>query len=382
MGTHQVLRVAVAIAVTAGLAAPSAFAAPVVAVVDVRGDDATVTAVVDGFTAAELEVVAGDRAAAARGKDDDELAIDRALAEASDGYGQLDCGRARPWAERAALLTAGRTAAGKDERARAGRAWSYLLLCADRDGDRAVARHAADRVRGLGAGAAIGADVWSRYPDIDATLDRDVVMLTVTGPAGAVATVDDRVVGPVPATALVAAGVHVVAVGDGARGPRGAAWARVAGKPLTVDVTPRAPDDGVVVTVAAAVQALRGGAPIDAAAIDALARALDVELVAVVGADSISLWQRQRSATTTITTGDAATVVTAGRTAYALAHDRSPDPTLPLVREPRTKPAKADKDPTRWWVYAAIGGAVLAGAAAIYAADAGDDRQRFELVFP
>jgi hypothetical protein len=379
MGVDQVLRVAVAIAVAAAAAAPSALAAPVVAVIDARGDDATTTALVDGFTAAGLEVVAGDRAAAARGRDDDDLAIDRALAEASDGYGQLDCGRARPWAERAALMTAGRTAAGLDERTRAGRAWSYLLLCADRDGDRAVARHAAERVRALGAGAAIGADVWSRYPDIDATLDRDVVALTVTGPAGAVATIDDRVVGPVPATALVGAGVHVVAVG--APGVRGAAWARVAGKPLTVEVAARQPDDAVVVTVAAAVQALRGGATIDAAAVEAVARALDVELVAVVGADGVGLWQRRRGATTSLTSGEVAAVVAAGRAAYDAAHDRAPDPSLPLVREPRTK-AKVDKDPTRWWVYAAIGGAVLAGAAAIYAADAGDDRQRFELVFP
>ena len=39
------------------------------------------------------------------------------------------------------------------------------------------------------------------------------------------------------------------------------------------------------------------------------------------------------------------------------------------------------KDPTRWWVYAAIGGALAAGAVTIYALGAGDDTQRIELDF-
>ena len=141
---------------------------------------------------------------------------------------------------------------------------------------RAAASSAAASAHGraLGGNPAVTADVWARYPEIDAAIDRDIVAITVTGPAGAVVTLDDQPIGAAPATAFAHAG-----------------------------------------------------------------------------------------------------------RAQAAAHERAPDPTLPLVREPRTK-AKPDRDPTRWWVYAAIGGALVAGAAAIYAADAGDDHQRFELSFP
>jgi hypothetical protein len=39
-------------------------------------------------------------------------------------------------------------------------------------------------------------------------------------------------------------------------------------------------------------------------------------------------------------------------------------------------------EPTRWWVYAVIGGALAASAATIYAFETGEDRQRIELTFP
>lgn len=231
MGVDQVLRVAVAGAVALALAGDAA-AAPVVVVVDARPTPvaADAAALRAAFAAAELAPLEGAAAEAWAGRADDDLALDAALAEAGDGYGQLDCGRARPWAETAALLAAARTAAGVDERARGNRAWSYLLLCADKDGDRPAARHAADRVRALGGSAAISADVWARYPEVDAAIDRDIVAITVTAPAGAAVTLDDQPLGPAPATAYAHAGRHLVAA------PGHATWITVQGKPLTVEV--------------------------------------------------------------------------------------------------------------------------------------------------
>lgn len=374
MGPQQVLRVAVALAALAGVAQ----AAPVVAIVDARpaGDPATATALAEALTAAELEVLTGDRAAALRGQADDDRAADAALAEAADGFGQLDCGRARPSAELAVRLLAARTAAGHDERPRAARAWSYVLLCADRDGDRPVAHHAADRLRGLGGGPAVGADVWARYPEIDAALDRDVVALTVTGPAGAVATLDDRRLGPVPATTWVAAGKHVVAVA----GPTGAGatWITVMGQPLAIEVPPTPPRDPIAQAWATAVRGWQTGSAPAAADVAELARAHAVELVVVLEADgAIAAWRHDGDGATRLARGDQAAAVAAARAAYAAAHERAPDPTIPLEREAPKKPT----EPTRWWVYAAIGGALAAGAIAIYAADAGEDRQRFVLEF-
>lgn len=380
MGAVQVLRVAVAgalaIALATGLTIGPARAAPVVVVVDPRpgATPADAAALRDAFAAAALEPVGGARAQAWAGRGDDDLALDAALAEAQDGFGQLDCGRARPWAETAALLASARTAAGVDERARASRAWTYLLLCADRDGDRPAARHAADRVRALGGNAAITADVGARYPEIDAAIDRDIVAITVTGPAGAAVTLDDQPIGAAPATAFAHAGRHLLAT------PGGATWITVQNKPLTVEVPATPPRDPAIAAIAALVA--EAGSGVEATRAAAIAIAADVELVAVLEADGrVALWQRRRASTVALDRGAAAAMVAAAGRALADAHERAPDPTLPLVREPRTK-AKPDRDPTRWWVYAAIGGALVAGAAAIYAVDAGDDRQRFELSFP
>ncbi|MBK9030863.1 MAG: hypothetical protein IPL61_05900 [Myxococcales bacterium] len=361
-------------------------AAPVIAVVDARGGgggQAPAAALAAALTAAGLAQPTGDVAAALSGRDDDDLALDAALAEASDGFGQLDCGRARPWAETAATLVAGRRAAGLDDADRGVRAWTYLLLCADRDGDRPAARHAADRVRALGGSAAVTADVWARYPDIDATIDRDIVVVTVTGPAGAVATLDDRSIGPVPATAFAHAGRHLVAIAAG--DVRGATWATVQGKPLTIAVEARAGRPSTLAPLTGAVRQART-AGVDARAAAAIAAAARVELIAaIVDGDRIELWQRQATATVAIATGDVDAVVAAAQAAYAAAHERAPDPDRPLLRDPPKLPnhgKRAELEPTRWWVYAAIGGALVAGAVAIYAADAGDDHQRFELTFP
>ena len=45
-------------------------------------------------------------------------------------------------------------------------------------------------------------------------------------------------------------------------------------------------------------------------------------------------------------------------------------------------PSRSRKQPAPWWVYAAIGGAAVAGAVTIWATSAGENRQRIELTFP
>jgi hypothetical protein len=67
--------------------------------------------------------------------------------------------------------------------------------------------------------------------------------------------------------------------------------------------------------------------------------------------------------------------------------DRAPDPDQPLLTEGNTldKRARLMKDeekPARWWVYATIGGAVLAGALVIYAHDSADNTQHVEIHYP
>jgi hypothetical protein len=67
-------------------------------------------------------------------------------------------------------------------------------------------------------------------------------------------------------------------------------------------------------------------------------------------------------------------------------NDHAPDPDRPLVVEDvRIRAAKKvaeGQEPTKWWVYATIGGALLAGAVVIYAHESASDTQRVELHYP
>jgi hypothetical protein len=69
--------------------------------------------------------------------------------------------------------------------------------------------------------------------------------------------------------------------------------------------------------------------------------------------------------------------------------DRAPDPDQPLLVEtPAERRARGiarkgeREEPTPWWVYATIAGALLGGALVIYAHDTAEDTQRVELKFP
>lgn len=388
MGAVQILRVAVA-ALAVGAVAGVAQAkqqpepGPAIAVIDLRGDEGAAARAQLELTlrAAELQVIGGDLGVALIGQDRDEAAALAALAEAQDGFGSLDCGRARPSAERAALLLTARIAAGFDERARVGKAWAYVALCAERDGDRSSASFAVDRLRALGqdGGALLPADAWARYPEIDAAIDRDIVEITVTGPAGSSAWIDDRAIGAVPAKAYVSAGKHVVAVA-GADG-RGALLTTAMGQPLSILVEYTGVDRGL--GVLEVVRGWRVKKAVDVASLAPVMTRAKVELAVVIEPDGqLALWQQLPDGLRVVARGEAAAIATSAHDAWAAAHERAPVDDEPLLREEDVPSAKdGEKAPARWWVYAAIGGAIVAGAVVIYAIDAGEDRQRFELRF-
>lgn len=373
--------------------APAASAGEPVAVIDVRPPTGSTEASRARLVAAlgqisGVRVVDDERADALAGRvvDSDDRLAAAALAEAREAFGGLDCGRARPAAEDAVHLLAGRQAAGLDETVRLKAAWTYVLLCAERDGDPSVARGAADRLRALGGSPSVPADTWARYPEIDATLDRDIVALAVVGPKGARVWVDHVEVGAAPVTTYVSAGKHVVAAASGT--VRGATTITAHGSALTVQVATeerRARFGGI----AAQVAAWQVGTAPTAVELTEVMAALEVRFAIVLDrGGKAALWAKGPDASIASLAVDGAIGKPLDLAAGVVARveywtEGGPDPDQPLLRETDV-PARSkasDKDPARWWVYAAIVGALTAGAVTIYAVGAGEDRQRIELDF-
>ncbi len=318
--------------------------------------------------------------------DSDDDAARAALDEARTAFGALDCGRARPAAEEAMLVLAGRAAAGYDERARLTSAWSYLLLCADRDGDAPVARAAADRLRALGAASAVPADLAAKYPDIDAATDRDIVEITVAAAADATVSIDHHAA-PVR---FVSAGKHVVAVAQ-PDGKRGAVMVTAHNQPLKDVEVPLVDRLGIWRDVAARVTTWQSPdvEPPTPGELRELMERVGVRFAVVYDKDGVSLWTLGPDQATALRADDVerdARAVLLGdaiQLRIASLKERAPDPDVPLMTEDDYEARVVRRDePTRWWVYAVIGGALAASAATIYAFETGEDRQRIELTFP
>ena len=66
--------------------------------------------------------------------------------------------------------------------------------------------------------------------------------------------------------------------------------------------------------------------------------------------------------------------------------DHAPDPDQPLLTEPRNGMKRSDggreEEPTKWWVYATVLGALAAGATIVYMHDSAGNTQRVELHYP
>ncbi|HVV85998.1 MAG TPA: hypothetical protein VHE35_23220 [Kofleriaceae bacterium] len=410
MGAVQVLRVAVLTvagpAIAGALAGPARAGEPI-AIVDARTGDPTAEAAERADLALALRDVDGltpiddARAVALTGADDttDGPLADLALAQTRERFGALDCAGVREPAQRAVQLLAGREAAGIDETVRLRAAWSYLLLCADKDGARVPAQGFADRLRTLGGSPAIPAELWARYPVIDTGSELALTDLVIEDPpeaaanggsiAGAAVWLDHRRVGTAPMTLAVPSGGHVLAM---ARGDERAGLVMLVGDPgkLTVSIglTSYA---AAQPELAAQVRRWQAGAPVKAPDVGALLDRAGARFAIVVEGDHhASVWAREQPG------GAPADVVFAGeldqpaKLAAAVrdtlaAWERAPSPDVPLITETDLAVAevsRSHKRETPWWVYVAIGGAAVAGGVTIWAMDAGDNRQRIELTFP
>jgi len=402
MGARQVLRVVAGLIVALGVALGAPISAragkdePVI-VIDLRPGDpaalrssrAEVVTAFGGIAGITVRADPGlDAALAAEASDADAIAVRGALDEAREAFGAVDCARTTAAADRAIDLLAGRQAAGLDDGTALRGAWAYVLLCADRDGDAARAQRAAQRLRTLGVVRAEEAGLtdatWKRFPEIDASTEALVEVAITTEPAGATVWVDHAKLGSAPATAHLAPGEHVVAAAAG--GQRGATRVTVAGKPVSVALS-LADQAGPWSNVAGVVAGWRAGAHLPTA--DALAsvmKALRVRFALILAGDkdAVQVWALGPGDANARKVDTGSTADTMGIGAMILdrvaAWDgRAPDPDR-LLREGDV-PGRARGTPNRWWVYAAIIGAVAVGTGILYAQDAADDHQHITIRF-
>lgn len=397
MGAQRVLQAAAVAAALVALAG-AASAAPGgkgarerVAVIDLGPSPDAGARLRAAVIAAGLDAVMGDGvedALAGAVADKDAIVLAAAIGEAQRAFGALECPAAIAAARQAAGIAAARQASGLPVPELA-RAWTYVLLCADRANDDAAAFAAAALLRAAGGSADVPADVWKKYPEIDAVPGGDRIELEIAADVpGAAIWIDHRLAGTAPLVVSLTPGEHVIAAAAGSRrgwaaGPavrtqqrleiatadQASAWSEVGRRVASWGGAVPAPEElgWVLARVRARAAIVRRGDSVEAwgrsglaekpyrlGGDDAVAPLAEAERVVALVADRVSTW-----------------------------NDRAPDPDRPLlVEDPRRRLERRRDQPTRWWVYAAIIGAVGASAAVILVHEVGSDRQRVELHYP
>jgi hypothetical protein len=396
MGPQRVLQ-AVAVVASAWLARPS-LAAPRgherIAVVDLGPDGTDVRQrLTAALVTAGFEPVSGDgveEALAGRGalRDAAELAL--AMAAAQRAFGELKCSDVTPAAQTAVGLAAARQAAGLPV-PELPRAWTYLLLCADRENRFDAAHAAAHQLRGLGGSPDVPAGVWAKYPAIDAIADLELIELDIEADVpGAAVWIDFQPAGVSPLHVALPAGDHVIAAAAG--GKRGWAAGRAVRSQTSVHVALSEPAQSFR-ELAQRVASFHGAVP----APGELAWLLDqvhARIALVRHGDTVEAWGQIGRSELPHRLGDAAPIDDVARVLNAVDArirrwaDHAPDPDTPLLvespeeREARSARGDVAGKPTKWWVYAAIAGAAAIGATIILVHDAGSDRQRVEVRYP
>ncbi len=350
--------------------------------------------------AAKLDPLIGDGvddALAGIHTDRDSIALAGAMADAASKFGALACADTMASAQRAITIAGARQASGLAVPELA-RAWTYVLLCADRTGDTHAAQQAATHLRTLGASQSTGdldPRVLDRYPEIDALSNREVVELEIT-PSIATADVyvDFRKIGTGPQKLVVTGGAHWIAAGTPtARGMLTGTVVKSQPK-LTI---PLEDQSGPWTSVADKVASWGGKLPpVDQ--LESVMNLVGARVALVRHGNTVEAWGHAGRGEPLRRLGNddgirplSEATALAGLIADRMAswNERAPDPDQPLLVETpaeRKRRGTTDKDdeeePTRWWVYATIGGALLAGAIVIYTHDTSAQTQRVELHYP
>jgi len=408
MGPQQVLRAA-ALLVLVGVSSAhaggwSAKTKPAslaehVAIIDLgpNAEDASTrgklaAAVIDGG----LQPVIGDGvedALAGIDVEHDGVELAAAMADAAGKFGALQCKDAIASAQTAIALGAARQAAGIGV-PELPRAWAYVLLCADRTGDTTLAVSAATALRTLGGSPDVDATILARYPEIDALSNREAIEIEVQADTpGAEVWIDFKHAGVSPLKIVLSGGPHVIAAASGTQ--RGVVTGTVIRKQPIVTV-PLTDQSSKWSAVAKRVASWKGTMP-KPADLAGILDTVGARVAIVRRGDTIEAWGHAGLAEPLRQLGgkdDGVRTLDGASSLVALIADRSqtwsdhaPDPDQPLlVDDPlarRTKKALGEsEEPAKWWVYATIGGALLAGAIIIYAHDSADNTQHVELHYP
>jgi len=342
---------------------------------------------------AGLEAVVGDGvedALAGEAADKDAVQLAAALAEAQRAFGALDCAAATAAAKLGVGIGAARQAAGLPA-PELPRAWTYVLLCADRLQGFDDAMHAAAALRRLGGSAEVPADIWAKYPEVDTLLDHDLFPLEITtAPAGAEIWIDFRRAGVSPLKTFVSSGEHVIAAARGS--VRG--WA--AGKGVKTQTTlaiPMVDQASPTAALAARIAGWNGAVP-SPTEIGAVLVTVKARVALIRRGTTLEAWGHAGAAEEprrlggddgTGSINDIDRLVLLINDRVQTWNDRAPDPDQPLlVEDPKDRQRKVGKaeEPTRWWVYGALIGAAAIGLGVMYAYDNADNTQHVELHYP
>lgn len=332
------------------------------------------------------------RALSGQGAENDAVQLAAVMADAQQKYGALDCKGTLEAAKQALPLLAERQAA---ELAvpELPRAWAYLLLCADRLNDADLAVRAAGRLRVLGVPADIvPADVLAKYPEVDVVPNVVPVEVDVeTDVPGSIVWLDYQKLGPAPLHLALTPGDHVLAAANGTK--RGFLVGRPIKKQpkLVIELADQA---GPLAEVSTIVSSWQGAMP-TADALENVMKKVNVRAAIVRHGNTVEVWGHAGEGEPLRRLGgdDGVRSLEDAKAATALLADRiegwsshAPDPDQPLMTESMderiARAKKSGGEPARWWVYATIGAAVVAGSIILIAHDTQSDTQEIKLHYP